>query len=225
MADFLAGKQQLLNRWQQLHSEMIDADVRMLAVSKYHSDEEVQTLAEVGQIDFAESRPQALRDRAQKFSNLNWHMIGPVQKNKAKYVGKFATMWHSLCDLESAEAVAKSVQGRQLPVLLQVNISGEQQKYGVAPEMAADLLEQVKLLEPLKVVGLMGMAAKGGDVRGSFRSLRLLRDQLGSASLCELCMGMSGDYRIAIEEGSTMVRLGTALFGAKAVEHGQAGII
>ncbi len=187
----------------------------MLAVSKYHSDDQVTALAGVGQVDFAESRPQALRDRAQKFPYLNWHMIGPVQKNKAKYVGKFATMWHSLCDLACAEAVARSVEGRRLPVLLQVNISGEEQKHGIAPDQAAEFLQRIRLFDSLQVVGLMGMAARGGDVRNGFRSLRLLRDQFGDASLHELCMGMSGDYRIAIEEGATMVRLGTALFGGR----------
>jgi hypothetical protein len=215
MTDPVASKQQLLGRWQLLHDEMKDGGVRMLAVSKQHSDGEVLTLAGVGQVDFAEARPQALRDRAQKFPHLNWHMIGPVQKNKARYIGKFATMWHSLCDLECAEAVARSVEGRRLPVLVQVNISGEEQKHGVAPDQLAGLIEKVRLLDSLKVIGLMGMAARGGDVRNSFRSLRLLRDQFGDASLHELCMGMSGDYRIAIEEGATMVRLGTVLFGGK----------
>lgn len=212
-----AGRQQLLERWQLLHDEMESAGATMLAVSKYHSDDEVQALAEIGQIDFAESRPQGLRDRAKQFPGLNWHMIGPVQKNKARYVGKFATMWHSLSDFECAEAVAKSVEGRVLPVLLQINISGEAQKYGVAPDMAENLLDQVSQLDSLEVVGLMGMASKGDGVRESFRSLRLLRDQLGSASLRELCMGMSGDYKIAIEEGATIVRLGTVLFGERAV--------
>ena len=225
MADLVAGRQQLLDRWQLLHDEMEHGGVRMLAVSKYHTDNEVLTLAGIGQVDFAESRPQALRDRAKKFPQLNWHMIGPVQKNKAKYVGKFATMWHSLCDMECAETVARSVEERVLPVLLQVNISGEEQKYGVAPDQVAGLLEQVRQLDSLEVVGLMGMAVRGGDVRSSFRLLRLLRDQLGDASVRELCMGMSGDYRIAIEEGATMVRLGTVLFGERAVEHGQTGII
>ncbi|MDT8375500.1 MAG: YggS family pyridoxal phosphate-dependent enzyme [Mariprofundaceae bacterium] len=218
MTDLIADRQ-LLDRWRLLHDEMEGAGVRMLAVSKYHNDDQVLALAGAGQVDFAESRPQALRDRAQRFPHLNWHMIGPVQKNKARYVGKFATMWHSLCDLECAEAVAKNVEGRVLPVLLQVNISGEEQKQGVAPDQVAGLMEKVRLFDSLKVIGLMGMAARGGDARSSFRSLRLLRDQLGSANLRELCMGMSGDYRIAIEEGATMVRLGTVLFGAGSVEH------
>jgi len=206
-------------RWLALHAELEEQGVTLLAVSKYHSDEAVAALAELGQIDFGESRPQALRDRSEKFPDLNWHMIGPVQKNKAKYIARHAAVWHSLCDIEVAEAVARHVEGRRLPVLLQVNISGERQKQGVEPGEAAALLDQVKSFPQLEVIGLMGMAAKsdGTDdsaVRDSFRMLRRLRDQLGDASLRELCMGMSGDFRIAVEEGATMVRLGTVLFGS-----------
>lgn len=219
------AESELISRWQLLHDEMDECGAHMLAVSKYHSDEEIRIVASCGQRDFAESRPQSLRDRAQTFPELNWHMIGPVQKNKAKYVGRHASMWHSLCTVEVAEEVAKHVSGRVLPVLLQINISGEAQKYGVAPEQAAALLEKVRQLDSLKVIGLMGMAAKSsGDdsdvVRASFIVLRNLRDKLADASLRELCMGMSGDYRIAIEEGATMVRLGTVLFGARTDEHG-----
>lgn len=217
----------LAARWRALHAEVSDHGAVMLAVSKYHSDEDVAALAALGQRNFGESRPQALRDRAMRFPELNWHMIGPVQKNKAKYVGRFAAMWHSLSDIEVAEAVAKYVEGRELPVLLQVNISGERQKQGVEPEDVAALLAEVKAMPQLKVVGLMGMAAKSdadhgdgsdeGAVRASFRMLRDLRESLADASLRELCMGMSGDFRIAMEEGATMVRLGTVLFGS---EHG-----
>ena len=209
----------LIRRWEQLHEEIEGHGATLLAVSKYHSDDEVTVLADAGQRDFGESRPQALRDRAQKFPQLNWHMIGPVQRNKAKYVGRFATMWHSLCDIDVAREVAGHVKGRELPVLLQINISGEKQKYGVAPEAASELLKAVKMLPELKVIGLMGMAAKSveGDddqaVRDSFIMLRNLRDELADESLAELCMGMSGDFRIAMEEGATIVRLGTVLFG------------
>lgn len=212
----------LVERWEKLQGELKRENVTLLAVSKYNSDEEVAELAAAGQSEFAESRPQALRDRARKFPDLHWHMIGPVQKNKAKYVGQYASVWHSLSDIAVAEKVAESVVDRELPVLLQVNISGEDQKFGVAPVAVPALLEQVKQIPKLKVIGLMGMAAKsdGSDdenVRKSFRALRCLRDELADASLGELCMGMSGDFRIAVEEGATMVRLGTVLFGARSI--------
>ncbi len=215
------NEKSLTERWQALHDEVEGSGAKMLAVSKYHSDEEVAALAAAGQVDFAEARPQALRDRAQKFPELRWHMIGPLQKNKAKYIGQYASMWHSLSDAGVAERVAGHVVDRELPVLLQVNISGESQKFGVSPDAVPELLKSVKAIPKLKVVGLMGMAAKSQDddenIRRSFRELRYLRDRLGDASLGELCMGMSGDFRIAMEEGATMVRLGTVLFGARSI--------
>jgi len=212
------SRRTLSERWLSLHGELEEQGVLLLAVSKYHSDEAVAELAELGQIDFGESRPQSLRDRSEKFPDLKWHMIGPLQKNKAKYVARHAAVWHSLCDIEVAAAVAKYVEGRRLPVLLQVNISGERQKQGVDPRDVDGLLKQVKEIPQFEVIGLMGMAAKsdGSDdeaVRDSFRMLRNLRDQLGDASLRELCMGMSSDFRIAVAEGATIVRLGTVLFG------------
>lgn len=216
----------LLERWNSLKDELDARNVRLLAVSKYAPDSAVTALAAVGQEDFAESRPQSLRDRALAFPELRWHMIGPLQKNKAKYVARHAAMWHSVEDAETAEAVARHIEGRVLPVLLQVNVAGLAQQHGVRPEALSALYEQVSAIPALRVAGLMCMAPKGGDAKACFVSLRHLRDDLASGSLrlppdrpgeasrFELCMGMSGDYRIAVAEGSTMVRLGTLLFGA-----------
>jgi len=116
----------LLQRWQALRSELDPGHVRLLAVSKYAPDESVHCLVDVGQMDFGESRPQNLRDRAERFPDVNWHMIGPLQKNKAKYIGRYAFMWHSVEDIETAKAVAAHVHGRKLPVMLQVNVHGIQ---------------------------------------------------------------------------------------------------
>jgi len=196
-----------------LRNELDAASVRLVAVSKYTTDAAVACLAGAGQRVFAESRPQALRDRARCFPDLDWHMIGPVQKNKAKYVARYAGMWHSVEDVETAMAVAKHVQGRLLPVLLQVNIAGLPHQHGVVPEALPRLYEQVAGLAGLQVVGLMCMAPREGHARDCFRRLRDLRDSLADGSLGELSMGMSGDFRIAIREGATMVRLGSALFG------------
>jgi hypothetical protein len=142
-------------------------------------------------------------------------MIGPVQKNKAKYIARHAAMWHSVENFEIAEAVARHIEGRKLPVLLQVNMASLARQHGVAPDVLPRLYEQVADLPSLEVVGLMCMAPREGDVRSAFRRLRILRDQLANGRLRELCMGMSGDYRIAVDEGATMVRLGSALFGAR----------
>jgi pyridoxal phosphate enzyme (YggS family) len=207
---------ELLTRWQIVSDELQAKQVQLLAVSKYATDQAVETLSKAGQQCFGESRPQALRDRAGRWPDCDWHMIGPLQKNKAKYIGRHASMWHSCENLETARAVAGYVSGSGLPVLIQVNITGNPAQHGIHPEDAALFAEQLAAIDGLKLAGLMGMAGKDGDVLKAFRQLRLLRDKLFGGSFAELCMGMSGDYRIAIEEGATMVRLGTVLFGPRA---------
>jgi len=200
--------------WEEITQTLQKTNTHLLAVSKYSSDAAVQCLLDVGQLDFAESRPQNLRDRALMFPQATWHFIGPLQKNKAKYIGRYAAMWHSLVDVETAQAVANHIEGRVLPVLIQVNVSGEPQKQGVLPENLPALFDAVMAMPQLQVIGLMGMAAKDGDVRASFKHLRTLRDdlQLKYGNVCELSMGMSGDWQVAVEEGATMVRLGSIIF-------------
>jgi pyridoxal phosphate enzyme (YggS family) len=204
----------LIQRWQNIQNTIAD-NTKLIAVSKYTSDENVKTLLDAGHKDFAESKPQNLRDRANLFPQANWHMIGPLQKNKAKYVGRHACMWHSLCDLEAAQAVAQHVSGRVLPVLVQVNISGESQKQGVHPDDLPLFFEQLNPIQELEVIGLMGMAAKDSDPKPAFSLLREARDQLIQLypKSHELCMGMSNDWRIAIDEGATMIRVGSEIFG------------
>ncbi|MBF0282278.1 MAG: YggS family pyridoxal phosphate-dependent enzyme [Zetaproteobacteria bacterium] len=207
--------------WQSLQQQCADHGAKLIAVSKYTDTASIEQVASFGQRDFAESRPQQLRDRALAYPNLRWHMIGHLQKNKAKYIGQYAAMWHSLVDLETAIAVNKSVPlGQILPVLIQVDISGEAQKQGVDGSDVAALYAALQRECPaLIVVGLMGMAADADveSVRASFRTLRQLRnhwiDQGLFQPVChELSMGMSGDYQIAMEEGATMVRIGSILF-------------
>ncbi len=202
----------LIRRWRALCAELEPRGVRLLVVSKYAPDDAVAALIAAGQRDFAESRPQALRDRARRWPECQWHMIGPLQRNKAKYVGRFAGMWHSVESLQQAEAVAAHVHGRTLPVLIQVNLSGQAHQHGVAPEHADALCRQVANVKGLRVCGLMGMAPKDAT-RESFRTLCRLRDRCADGSLAELCMGMSHDYACAVDEGATMVRIGSALFG------------
>ncbi len=209
----------LLDRWRALCAEAQVAGARLIAVSKYAPDAKVAALLEAGQRDFGESRPQALRDRAARWPEARWHMIGPLQRNKAKYVGRFAAMWHSCEDVRTAEAVARHARedGRVLPVLAQVRLVDDPQRHGVPPEAAGELVDALRGMRGLRVVGLMGMAAAEGDPRPLFARLRALRDALfGDAG--ELCMGMSGDYRLALEEGATMIRIGGRLFDAPARE-------
>ncbi len=190
----------------------------MLAVSKYAPDAAVQILIDAGQRQFGESRPQNLRDRANRWPDCEWHMIGPLQKNKAKYIGRHAAVWHSCDNMQTAQAVARYVTDRVLPVLIQVNIAGAPGQHGVHPDAVEDFAAGLRDIANLSVVGLMCMAPKAGDVRQAFRAVRGLRDRLFDGSFSdadggELCMGMSGDYRIALQEGATMVRLGSILFG------------
>lgn len=211
--DSMISQTELIGRWQGLVTEL--GGVKLLAVSKYTPDELVQILVDAGQTEFGESRPQSLRDRCQQWPNSNWHMIGPLQKNKAKYIGRHAAMWHSCDEIESAQAVAQHVSGRELPVLIQVNIAGNEAQRGVALDDAGYLADAINGIEGLKLAGLMGMAPREGDVRQAFRNLRDLRDNLFGGSFAELCMGMSSDYKIAVEEGATIVRLGSTLFGTR----------
>jgi len=212
-ADSMISQTELINRWQGLVTEL--ADVKLLAVSKYTTDELVQIVMDAGQMNFGESRPQSLRDRCQQWPECHWHMIGPLQKNKAKYIGRHAAMWHSCDDIETAQAVAQHVAGRELPVLIQVNIADNQNQRGVAQHEAGALADAINGIEGLKLEGLMGMAPREGDVRQAFKNLRGLRDNLFGGSFAELCMGMSSDYKIAVEEGATIVRLGSTLFASR----------
>jgi len=204
-------------RYHQLTREVNAAGASMLAVSKYAPDEAVQTLIDAGQRQFGESRPQQLRDRASRWPECEWHMIGPLQKNKVKYIGRYATMWHSCENLQTAQAVARHVSGRVLPVLIQVNIADAPGQHGVHPDAVSDFAAALRDMAGLRLAGLMCMAPKQGDIRQAFQAVRGLRDRLFGGSLPDrdgaLCMGMSGDYRIAIQEGASMVRLGSMLFG------------
>jgi len=211
-------KQALLKRWHAIRHELAASDVKLLAVSKYAPDDMVETLIQAGEMNFGEARPQNLRDRATHWPDCSWHMIGPLQKNKAKYVGRSAAMWHSCENIETAQAVARHISGRVLPVLIQVNIADNPDQHGIKPEAVTEFAADLAEIEGLELVGLMGMAPKGGDVRIAFRRLRSLRDELFDGRFGELCMGMSNDYGIAIEEGATIVRLGSTLFGAGAIK-------
>ncbi len=211
-------KQELMQRYQRLNGEVKEAGVSMLAVSKYAPDEAVQLLIDAGQRQFGESRPQNMRDRASRWPDCDWHMIGPVQRNKAKYIGRHAAMWHSCENMETALAVARHVNERRLPVLIQVNMANAPGQHGISPDAVPAFAQALSGVKELQLAGLMCMAPKDGDVRSAFQMLRRLRDKLFDGSISssidgELCMGMSGDYRLALQEGATMVRLGSILFG------------
>ena len=215
----VASGESLIARWQRLRREVEAHGARLVAVSKYAPDAAVAALVDAGCRAFAESRPQALRDRARKWPDCQWHMIGPLQRNKAKYIGRYAACWHSLCDAETAQAVARHVQGRRLPVLIQVNLSGDSQRHGVLPEALPMLLQALADMPSLQPIGLMTMPPRGADARTIFARLRNLRDALDQPALIELSMGMSHDYQQALAEGASIVRIGSMLFGAWDIRH------
>ncbi len=201
----------LVARWRALDAEVRRAGARLVVASKYAPDEGVAALLEAGCRAFGESRPQRLRDRARAFAGAEWHQIGPVQRNKAKYVAAHAHLWHTVADLSVAEAVDRRL-ARPLPVLVQVNLSGAPHRHGVGWDEAAPLVERLAALSRIEPRGLMGVAPLGEDARPHFARLRALRDAIFGPR-GELSMGMSGDWRVALEEGATIVRVGGAIWG------------
>jgi hypothetical protein len=197
--------------------------VRIVAVTKTHGPEAVRAAAAAGLEAVGENRVQEALPKQDATADvpIEWHLVGTLQRNKARQaVGRFALI-HSVDRAELAtELDRRTDPGATQAVLLQVNCSGEPQKSGVEPGALMRLLEHCGTLERVAVRGLMTMAALTGDAaeqRRAFRELRELRDAARSAGyeLPELSMGMSNDYQIAAEEGASMIRLGTALFGER----------
>jgi pyridoxal phosphate enzyme (YggS family) len=187
------------------------ASVTLIAVSKTKPLELLREAMAAGQKSFGENYAQEFRDKFAQEPGLEWHFIGALQTNKVKYVAGKAALVHTCDRLSLAQELSKRTPAQQR-VLLEVNIGREPQKAGVLPEAAAALLEQVRGLPKLRCDGLMCIPPPEGDPRVHFRALRELAGKLG---LRELSMGMSADYEAAIEEGATIVRVGTAIFGAR----------
>jgi pyridoxal phosphate enzyme (YggS family) len=197
--------------------------VRIVAVTKTHGPEAVRAAVAAGLLDIGENRVQEALAKQDQLTDLpvRWHLIGTLQRNKARHaVGRF-TLIHSVDRAELVDELARRVTpGTRQAVLVEVNCSGESQKGGVEPAGLPALLDRISGLPSLELAGLMTMAALTADVaaqRSAFGRLRAERDRMTAAGhpLPELSMGMSGDYPIAVEEGATMVRLGTLLFGER----------
>lgn len=200
-------------------------EVRLVAVAKYVGAEETRALIAAGCRDLGESRPQALWRKAAELAGepVRWHLIGHLQRNKLARTLPLVSLIHSGDSLRLLEAIqAESAQANPRPtaVLLEVNVSGDAAKHGFAPDELPPLCDALAALDHVEIQGLMAMAGREGDLdraRREFALLRQLRDRLQSAwggrfALDELSMGMSGDYEAAIEEGATLVRVGSALF-------------
>lgn len=199
-------------------------DAQLVAVSKTKPIEAIMELYEMGHRDFGENRVQELQDKHPALpDDIRWHAIGHLQKNKVKYIAPYVHMIHAV---DSQSLLAKinaeaEKNGRKINVLLQVKIAQEDSKYGLSEEEATLVLDKVNddQYPHIEVCGLMGMATFSSDmdlVRGEFRSLRDMRERLSQMhgmELRELSMGMSGDYQIALEECSSMIRVGSLLFG------------
>ena len=203
-------------------------DVRLLPISKTVPAERLRAAFAAGIVDFGENKVQEAKAKAESLRDLpvTWSVVGHLQTNKAKEVARFAAEFQALDSLRVAEALEKrlEIEDRTLDVLVQVNTSGEESKFGLAPEDVAGFVRELPAFSRLRVGGLMTLAIFSADeerVRRCFRLLRAIRGQLredGPAGLAfdALSMGMSGDFEIAIEEGATIVRVGQAIFGARA---------
>jgi pyridoxal phosphate enzyme (YggS family) len=213
-------------------------DVRLIAVTKNVSTDAVIGALEIGLRDFGESRVQEFRGkyeemkeklgspgRGQKGYEIRWHLIGHLQKNKAKTAVESFDLIHSVDSAELADVLNRSAEkiDKVQRIMLQVKLSTEESKYGIEKKKAIDIIRYIRGLKNLRIEGLMTIPPYFDDpqqVRPYFRELREIRDdaEAGGFRLPELSMGMSHDFEVAIEEGATMVRVGTAIFGERRKE-------
>lgn len=202
--------------------------IRLIAVSKGHAKEAIAAAVAAGQKDFGESTTQDALPKISQLANpsIDWHFIGHLQTNKARFIpGNFSWL-HSLDSLELARKLSRRAgeQSATVNILIEVNISGDPKKHGLTPEALTDFIENYLKQDfpALPLRGLMTIgphAAPEKEIRACFAALRRLRDdcqqRFGLNNFTELSMGMSGDYIQAIQEGATMVRVGTAIFGGR----------
>ena len=209
-------------------SERKREDITLLAVSKNHSLEDLKVLRRAGVKLFGENRVQELQEKDEKLKAegivQDWHFIGHLQRNKVKYLMRMdnCIMIESIDSLRLAKEVNKRAakNERVIPVLIEINAAGDENKYGIKAEKAEEFLKKVLNFDNLDIKGLMTVLPYLDDseeLRPYFKKMKKLFDDLSEnvIQLEELSMGMTNDYQIAIEEGSTIVRVGTALFGER----------
>jgi pyridoxal phosphate enzyme (YggS family) len=209
--------------------QQLPAGSKLVAVSKTHSIERIQEAYDAGYRVFGENKVQELVPKYEAMAkDIEWHMIGHLQSNKVKYIAPFVSLIHGVDSEKLLEEINKQGDklNRTIKCLLQIHIAEEETKFGFSEEEVASFLisERVKKFDSIQIVGLMGMATFTEDeqqVRKEFKGLKNLFEKLkalklpAQVQLKELSMGMSGDYKIALEEGSTMIRIGTAIFGER----------
>lgn len=197
--------------------------VTLVAVTKGRTPGQIASAIELGCRDLGENRVDEAAEKIPEFADvegLRWHMIGHLQRNKARRAAELFDMVQSVDSLRLAEALDRNCSAleKRMPILIEVNIGGEEQKHGVAPDEALALVKQVAQLPSLQLRGLMAMAPfiPAEQTRPYFKRMRALFDNIAadlkSPDFTVLSMGMTSDYRIAVEEGSTMVRIGRAIF-------------
>ena len=202
------------------------SEVTLIAVSKTKPISMIEELLPLGVRDFGENKVQELTEKAEILSpEIRWHMIGHLQRNKVKYVVDKACLIHSVDSLRLAEEISKEAgkKNRTASVLLEVNVAGEESKFGIAPEEALPLAKEIAGLPHIQIKGLMTIAPYTEDPennRNFFRDLRKLsvdiaQENIDNVTMTVLSMGMTGDYEVAIEEGATHVRVGTGIFGER----------
>jgi len=211
----------LQERWTKVHDEVERVCLRhgrsmptLIAVSKRHPAEAIRACYELGQRDFGENYAQELVTKAEALNDLEdirWHMIGPLQRNKARHLAPHTPVIHTLNSVrlikELDRRATTSLQG-----LIQVNLAGEEQKSGVSPDELEELLLYAETTEFIRISGLMLIPPRDGDAPSWFRKTRELAQRW---SLSDVSMGMSADYAQALAEGSTMIRVGSAIFGPR----------
>ena len=205
----------------------IPAHVQLVCVSKFHPNESIIEAYETGERIFGESKVQELCGKYESLpKDIVWHFIGHLQTNKIKYLVPFVSLIHGVDSFKLLSEIDKQAAkaGRRVSCLLQVHIAREDTKFGFSAEELLEMLSlgDWKQLSHVQICGLMGMATyteNREQIRSEFRSLKTLFDKAKSScfasepSFCELSMGMSDDYQLAIEEGSTLVRVGSSIFG------------
>ena len=209
------------------HAGRAREEVTLIAVSKTKPIEMLQEIYDEGIRDFGENKVQELTEKYEVMpKDMKWHMIGHLQRNKVKYIVDKVTLIHSVDSLRLAETISREAEkkGVTVPILIEVNIAGEETKFGLSSkEEVISLTEQIAALPNLSVKGLMTVAPPVKDPeenRPFFREIRQLsvditNKNIDNVSMEILSMGMTNDYTVAIEEGATMVRVGTGIFGAR----------
>ena len=196
----------------------IPSSVALVAVSKFKPNEDIMAAYTAGQRRFGENRPQELAAKAAALpDDIEWHFIGHLQTNKIKLVLPYASLIESVDSLHLLQAISAAAvaQGRVVDCLLEVHVAAEESKTGFSPDEAVDIAYHAADYPGIHIKGIMAMATNTDDEARIRADFRRARDVQKAAGLPELSMGMSGDWRIAVEEGATIIRLGSAIFGAR----------